>query len=71
MRRTVHRLLQPEGSGEPTVRCPYQMPGNWRWKPKVEKDGTVSECAPPPDGEKGYRTNAVYKATDWYDCKHG
>jgi len=49
--------------------CPYQLPGNWRWRPSVERsNGVVTECRPPNDGAVGYGTGMVYRSADWLPC---
>jgi hypothetical protein len=49
--------------------CPYQLPGNWRYKPVVQwSSGLVTECQPPSEGDVGYGTNEVYRAAMWGTC---
>jgi len=48
--------------------CPYQMPGNWRWKPTFNSEGVATQCLPPPEQEKGYNTDDRYQRKDWQKC---
>lgn len=43
--------------------CPYQQPGNWRYKYHAYANGTVQRCSPPPDGEPGYPGNGSLYGT--------
>merc|ERR1711977_549247 len=41
--------------------CPYQMPGNFRWVPSINKRGKAYKCSPPRNGAAGYRSNIAFK----------
>ena len=45
-----------KGSNE----CPYQIPGNWRWKQIKDKNNNVVRCIPPKNGTKGHQNNTKY-----------
>ena len=63
-----NRRKAPKSRSQDWQACPYQMPGNWRWKPTFDENSVAIKCVAPPEGEKGYDTDMIYQKAEWRSC---